>query len=988
MQDGSAPAGMWAITQTSDGFLWFSSHAGDIYRFDGIKFEPSFQPADRNAVDVPSAKITGVVVNIYGDHGGGLWVLSRAEIVHVRGGVVVARFALKGMTQGRNVSEAPDGTLWVTRGFNTDSDEPLCHVTDHDVKCFGKADGIPISPIDSLLADGEGGFWLGGQTTLVHWKNGISITYAIEGLNKNVGQDGITSLARGPDGTLWLGMLAQGPGLGVARLIGDKVRSFSVPGFDGSNLQVNGLDFDRDGNLWVATSGQGLFRIHGRSADHYGMTNGLSSNSVLAVDEDREGNVWATTTNGVDSFRDPLVTTYSSQQGLGGDLAGGVLARNDGTIWVANAGSLDHIVHGKVTSLRTGRGLPGNQVGAMLEDRAGNMWLGIDDGLYLFDKGTFHRLPEPDHKPLGLVVGLTEDSNGDIWAECSGSSRKLLRIRDFQVREEFTSSQVPAGHALSPDPDGGIWIGSIKGNTLLHLRNGNLKSFMVDPSETIFSSKILAQTDGSVLASSVNGLVGLRNGKVQQMAMNNGLPCNSVISFQEDRNKIWWLYTGCGIVELPDSELQRWWADPQIVVHFRFLDVTDGAQPGQPSFNSAASSSDGRVWFANGVGVQMLDSSTRNLNGQPPATYVESVLSDRKLFPAIANLSLAPNVHDLQIDYTSPTFASPQKVKFRYRLVGYDHDWQDAGTRRQAFYNDLPPGKYSFLVIASNSQGMWNSTPTRFAFSVAPAYYQMSWFRILIVGALLALLWAAYQLRMIQMQQQFAIMSEARINERTRIARELHDTLLQSAHGLLLSFETVAQLLPNRPTEAKQKLDEAIQQTANMVTEARDEVQGLRDSAANTSDIGVAICSLGRELANGTSSPPSPEFQVTVEGSINSLHPLLYDEIHKIATEALRNAFRHAKARKIEVEIRYDLDQFRLRIRDDGRGIDPHKLTNKSNEGHFGLRGMQERAALIGGELVVWSEGNEGTEIDLHVPAAAAYVTRQKRRWFTLLSKA
>jgi signal transduction histidine kinase len=221
---------------------------------------------------------------------------------------------------------------------------------------------------------------------------------------------------------------------------------------------------------------------------------------------------------------------------------------------------------------------------------------------------------------------------------------------------------------------------------------------------------------------------------------------------------------------------------------------------------------------------------------------------------------------------------------------------------------------------------------------------------------------------------------EARVGERTRIARDLHDTLLQSAHGVLLRFQTVSQLLPDRPMEAKEKLDNAIAQTADFITEARDEVQGLRDSTVQTNDLALAISTLGEELTTD-STDYRPAFRVAVEGESRNLHPILRDEIYKIAAEALRNAFRHSRARQIEVEIRYDNEQFRLRVRDDGKGLDPAILSSQGSKGHYGLPGMRERATLIGGKLVVWSEGDAGTEVELRVPASTAYATTRRRSW-------
>lgn len=962
VQDGSLPAGMYHIVQTSDGFLWFLSLPADIYRFDGVRFLPWRLPAgfsiDRS-------------MNIFADHAGGLWVLGTRDIVRLKGTAVSSHFQLEG-GMFQSISEAPDNSLWI---LQRDSSAPLCHLTDRAKRCFGKSDGIPISPFQSLLADGNGGFWLGGRMgDLIHWRDGNSEMYKVGGE--------VQSLALGPDGSLWVGISGEGPGRGLEQLTDGALKAFVTPTFNGSSFDIGTLMFDRDGNLWVGTVGKGLFRIHGSMVDHYDHTNGLSGDSVWALFEDREGIVWAGTTSGIDSFRDPRVVTFSQAEGLGKDLPAGVLASRDGTIWVANAGSLDHIVNGKVSSIRAGKGLPGNQVTRLLEDRSGNLWVGVDDGLYLFKNGRFRRLPEPNHQPLGMVIGLVEDIDGNIWAECRSNPQKLVRIRDFHVREVFPAPQVPPAWMLAPDPHGGIWIATREGDLVL-FRQGVQRKFPLNANaKNPAPHKILAQAEGSVLAAFDDGLLEFRDGKVQRMTTKNGLPCDFVISFVQDKEKRWWLYTRCGVVEFSDSELQRWWANPDTIVQNHVYDTFDGAQPNIPSFNSSDISPDGRVWFTSGVVVQVVDPSSLSEKALPAETYIESVAADRKEFAATDNLKLSPHTRDLQIDYTSPSFAIPQKVKFRYRLDGYDRDWHDASARRQAFYTDLSPGKYSFRVTASNRDGIWNDKAAKLDFSVAPAYYQTNWFRALCAVALIALLWAAYQWRVRQLKHQFALTLDVRVGERTRIARELHDTLLQSAHGLLLRFEIVSQLLPDRAIEAKEKLDTAIEQTADFITEARDEVQGLRDSTVQRNDLALAISVLGEELA-ARSTEYRPAFRVTVEGEARNLHPIVRDEVYKTSAEALRNAFRHAQARRVEVEIRYDNEQFRLRVRDDGKGIDPAILSRQGCDGHYGLPGMRERAALIGGKLVLWSEVDAGTEVELRVSADHAYETGGRASWLS-----
>jgi len=288
-------------------------------------------------------------------------------------------------------------------------------------------------------------------------------------------------------------------------------------------------------------------------------------------------------------------------------------------------------------------------------------------------------------------------------------------------------------------------------------------------------------------------------------------------------------------------------------------------------------------------------------------------------------------------------------------------------------------------VAASNNSGVWNDEGDVLDFSIAPAYYQTTWFRALCAVFSLALLWTVYYLRVRHLQHEFGVMLEARVGERTRIARELHDTLLQSFHGLLLRFQTASYLLPERPAEAKDKLDIAIEYAVKAVAEGRDAVQGLRTSTIERNDLAMAIRALGDELAHGAGTQPMPTFHVAVEGQTRELHPILRDDIYKIAAEALRNAFRHAHAALVEVEIRYDDEQLRLRVRDDGTGIDSAVLGRQGAQGHFGLPGMSERAALIGGKLAVWSEVGTGTEVELRLPAGIVYATAAKPSWWSRL---
>jgi len=298
-------------------------------------------------------------------------------------------------------------------------------------------------------------------------------------------------------------------------------------------------------------------------------------------------------------------------------------------------------------------------------------------------------------------------------------------------------------------------------------------------------------------------------------------------------------------------------------------------------------------------------------------------------------------------------------------------------------YSNLSPGNYRFRVAASNNNGVWNEAGDSLDFSIAPAYYQTTWFQASCVAAFLGLVWALYRYRLHQAAHEFNVRLEERVGERVRIARELHDTLLQSFHGLLPRFQAAYNLLPGRTADARKVLETALDDAARAITEARDAVQDMRSSTVIVNDLAKAVEAVGLELAahQRDANGDAPSFSLEVEGSPQDLHPILRDEIYRISGEALRNAFHHARARKIEVEIRYDRRQLRVRVRDNGVGIDPGVLNSEGRAGHFGLKGVRERAKNIGGQLEVWSEQGAGTEVELTVPDSVAYGARAGRRF-------
>jgi len=975
IQDGFFSGSLDWVSQTADGYLWVGTWNG-ILRFDGVRFVPWLPPASAskdNYLFVPAKS-------------GGFWINDDRGLNHVQGDRIVSHIDLEA-SPGRMIEEG-DGSLWVTTWYRPGSPGSLCHATDREVRCFGKADGNPIQTALPILSDGTGGFWIGSDTTLLHWKAGASEAYELPALRSNLGQGGIETLVRNSDGSLWVGIGVAGRGLGLERFRDGIFKPLSAPNFDDTEISVVALLLDRDGNLWVGTANKGLYRIHNNTIDHFGLADGLSSNSVTNLYEDQEGIIWAATSNGLDSFQEPRVTTYSATEGLGADLPVSVIVSHDGTVWVSNNGSLDSIRNETVVSIRKKDGLPGNQVTSLLEDREGHLWVGVDDGLYIYENHHFRPIPGPNHSPLGMVVGMTEDVDGNIWAECASNPRRLIRIRDFKVQEELSDSQVPAGHSLAADPSGGIWLGTVDGK-LVNFRKDATDIFPMNLKGDPAVRQIEVQQDGTVIAAAIeDGLISLRAGMVQLLTKENGLPCDGVFGFTRDDRQNWWLSTPCGYVELADAEIQKWRNNPKSVLQLRTLDTLDGARTGKAPFNPAAKAPDGRLWFVGALVVQTINPARVAKESSVRPVYVESVTADRKLYPAENSLRLPALAHDIQIDYTSPTLAVSKKVKFRYRLDGSDRTWQDAGTRRQAFYTNLRPGQYRFTVAASNEDGVWNTPGAALQFSVAPAWFQTIWFRTSCVLAFFLLLWCLYQMRLRQVRHQFDVSVEARVSERTRIARELHDTLLQSFQGLMLRFQTVEEMLPARPTDAKAALEGALLRADQAISEGRDAITDIRSSTLASHDLAKSMTDLmtglNKEFAEGNGS--SPTFRVLVEGGPRAVRPILQDEIYRIARECLRNAFRHALARNIETEITYS-DSLRLRFRDDGKGIDPSVVERGGRSGHWGLPGIRERATQIGAQLQVWSELGAGTEVELNIPGSIAYEGSPTRTGFQLFRK-
>ena len=961
IQDGflPGPAQQFGLTQTGDGYLWISTRSG-LFRFDGVRL---------TAWRAPDGKPERVYAPMSAKDGS-LWIGRDTVLTHI---LTDGRVVNLDVPRVIHESEDSDGVLWA---FSSPSSEEgkICRIKDSAVRCLGPQDGLPptayLGPIQPAR---DGSLWIdSGDVTLTHWMSNSFKTYTTKGLQSNAGQAGIHNIALSRDGTVWVAMTGPGEGLGLQRLVHDSLEPVRISGFDGSRINATNVYVDREDSVWVGTH-DGLYRITGNCVDHFGKSDGLSGDTVLATYEDREGNLWIATSEGLDCLRDLKAARYSKAEGLATTEVDGVIALRNGDVLLSGYMSLDSIHDGKVRSRRFGEGLPGRLAAALLEDHAGRLWIGLDDGLYTFENGRFNPIRMPDGSNTGLVFGITEDIADNIWLTTSVSAKRLIRVQNGRVQEAFSTAQVPAARSIAPDPRGGIWLGLVDGN-LARFVDGKLDIVKIPTTVHRYATQISVDQSGSVLASSPSGLIGIIDGKPRILSAGNGLPCDDAMGFTPDRQGGFWIYMACGLARISDSELQRWLQDPATNVNPKVLDVFDGVRTGRAPFSPMALSKDGRVWFANGFSVGMVDPARLVEKTAAPPVHIESVIADHKTFLLKQSMRLPALTRDLEIDYTALSLGAPQKVHFRYRLEGRESDWQQPGTRRQAYYTDLRPGRYTFRVIACSSDGVWNEAGDTLKFSIDSAYYQTNWFRAALVAAFFVGLWGLYRLRMHQLGREFSANLEGRVDERLRVARDLHDTMLQSFQGLIPVFQTARNLLPAQSNRAAEVLDEGLHDAADAIVEGRNAIQNLRAKPSLDPDLGSLLNAAGQELGQSAEAEGSaPAFRVVVEGSRQPLAPLLQDEVYRIGREMLRNAFRHAHAARIEAEIRYDRGMFRLRIRDDGKGIDSSVLQEGARSGHWGLPGMHERAKSMGGRLKIWSEPGAGTEAELTVPARIAY---------------
>ena len=957
-----------AIAQTADGYLWIGTDKG-LLRFDGFTFTSvPFTPV-ASATDIP-------VLQLLTDSQGQLWVRPEgADVVHQNDGQfqrieygaqeTTSQITVmsKDSNQGILVSDIAKGTFRF-RGGEVEK------VTPHDV-----LSGSASPPIISMAEGTDGKLWIG---TL-----GVGLFFIANGratrVDAGLPDRKINCLLLVSKDELWVGT-----DTGLFRWSGKEFHRIDLPAALGS-VQVLSVLRDRDSNIWAGTT-RGLLRINSNGVSFSAEDAIRGHGGINALFEDREGNLWVGGSQGLGRIRDSTFLTYSPAIDSRFERDGPVDVDSEGRTWFApEQGGLYALKNESIQSIPTG--IPANDVVYSIEGDGDDLWVGRQRGglTHLQLRGgevTSQTYTQANGLAQNSVYAVYRSKDGSVWAGTlsGGVSRfKDQRFTNYTMANGLASNTVSS---ILETRNGEMWFATPSG--LSSLANGQWKSYTTQdglPSDRV--NCLLEDSSGTLWIGTSGGLAVSVANRFQIPGTWPEVLREPVFGLAEDKKGWLWIATSNHVLQVRRDKLGKGTLEAS---DLRAYGAADGllSSEGINRSRSVVADSDGRIWFSLGRGISVVDPSHMPDSSPPAIAHIEAVLRDNLPISVTNPVRVPPSPKRIAITYTALSLASPERIRFRYVLDGFDRNWSAPVAAREAVYTNLGPGSYRFRVIASNSSGLWNGAESAIVFDVEPAVWQTWWFRsaFVVLAACVALLF--YRLRFLQLTHQLNLRFEERLAERTRIARELHDTLLQSFQGVAFQLQAARKLLQRRADNATEVLDEAILGTEEAIQEGRSAIHDLRPEPAAQRDLAELLNAVGCDLAtthdlNGR----APNYRVFVEGKPQDLSPMLQDEIYRISREVIRNAFAHAAASHIEVEIRYDQDQLRLRVRDDGKGIDPKVLEAGGRSGHFGIPGMRERAQRISARLDFWSEMGAGTEVELTMPASMAYLNRRggRRLW-------
>lgn len=896
-----------SIAQTKDGYLWLATEDG-LARFDGVKFvvfdsENTPQLRNNNIRCLLEAR------------DGSLWIATADGLTRLQHGQFSLFTTNQGLPSNNVLSLSQDGAGVLTA---TTSDGAAEFQSGAFRRKLERATGaLQVLPselanadVQALLTDRLGRLWIGTRDGLFVRKEGRTEKVVLRPL---LGSNQVTALSEDAAGTIWVGTEA-----GAARIVADKLSPIASPDSVSQGLILSFFE-DREGDMWIGTDSEGVTVLRDQRFRKFGREQGMPEELVRCVYEDARGMLWAGTDgHGLLRFNGQSFSSLTASDGLSSDVILSIASDAHDNLLVGTPDGLNILHQGYVQLLTSADGLPDDFIRSIYRDADGSVWIGTRRGLAHYLNGRFTNYTTADGLPSDFVGAILRGKNGVLWV---GTLKGLICIRGGNVeRPQPLKGFGEAITALYEDDDGVLWIGGDSG-----------------------------------------GLARLQRQQALQFPAALGLP-NSVSGIAEDSKSQLWITSPHGLFRVSKAELNAYAADKKAVVSVVSYGTGDGLPVNEFSTGGHPTILKDRrnaIWLASAKGLVAIDQQHTAPDGVAPLVALEHVTAgDRVIDPAEVR-AFGPGLERISFEYTGLSFAAPQQIRFKYRLEGFDKSWIDAGTRRTAYYTNLPPGAYRFVVLARNKDGVWSRRGAWLSFQLRPHVYQTAWFRSLAVLMLAGLAYMLYRRRVNQVRMQFnAVMAE-----RNRIARDIHDTLAQGFVGVSVQVELARRLMSTSLDAANKVLEQTQTLVQESLAEARRSIWNLRSESGLHEDLPSKLSKAVRRSVDNRGLDVSLE----VSGVYRPLPATVETEVLRIGQEAVANVVRHANATRLEVRLIFDSTKAKMDISDNGQGFVPDEQA-KAAGGHFGLRGMRERAEAIRGKLSVTTAIGKGTQVSLELP--------------------
>jgi ligand-binding sensor domain-containing protein/signal transduction histidine kinase len=959
-----------SILQTRDGYLWVGTFGG-LARFDGVKFTV-FDTG--NTEGLKSSRISA----LFEDHEGSLWIgTENGGLARYRDGIFTTYTVKDGLPKDSiaSIFEDRQGNLWMG------SDSGLVRFTGGKFTTYTTKDGLPDGRVGQITTDQQGNLWVCTPRGLARYQSGKFTIYDTKaGLPSNY----VRKVYASRDGSVWAG----GANVGLVRFKDEAITVYTTADGLASNY-VRFISEDRAGNLWVGTDG-GLNRLSAAARDQarrgsakeraaaftiYTKQDGLLDELINCFAEDAEGDLWiGTNSSGLVRFKARELTAYGRPEGLPADGVVPITEDAEGAVWIGmTCGGVARFKDGKFTNYEEIEGQKTNCVWSLCADREGNVWIGTwDGGLTRFRDGKFETYTSQNsHLLNNVVLALYQDRGGALWV---GTGLGLNRFKDGEFTAAYRQQNGLVHddvRFITEDREGALWIGTTGGAS--RFKDGKFTNYTTDNGLSHnFVRAIHQDADGAIWFGTYGGgLNRLKDGKFTRYTTKQGLPENIVSRILEDERGNFWMTGNKGICRVSRKELNDFAEGKTTSITPILYGTADGMRSnecnggGQPAGWKAH---DGKLWFPTAKGVVMIDPQQVGTNSQPPPVAIEQVLINQRAADARQEIKVPPGQSELEIHYTGLSFAVPERVRFKYQLVGLDRNWVDAGTRRAAYYSHLPPGEYTFRVSAANGDGVWNEEGARIRITIIPPFYRTWWFFSLALLGVAGMVILMHRRRVAKLKRAHAAQEafsrqliESQERERQRIAAELHDSLGQNLLIIKNRALIGTQTYPDSES-AKEQFDEISAVSSQAIDEARAIAYNLRPHQMDRLGLTKAIKVMLRKVGEAS------EIRFTTEiDDLDGAFPKEMEiNLYRIVQESVNNIVKHSAATEAAVVIKRQGRVVQVKIEDNGQGfkLDAERVSERGERG-FGLTGIAERAGMLGGQPIIRSTPGQGTTISV-----------------------